>query len=204
MQSKPKRSLDDRIAAAFTVDTTSADVAELIGQAECAASAAGEVAQLARTQALDPALSAERVAKARRDMDEAAFRRDRMQMAVTKLGERLTELRAQEEEQRRWQVYDKVRVERDKLVDELKEMYPVFATRLADLTARIDANDREIETINTRARPEGSEWLAGAEVVARNIEGFNVNTANIPRITRDLRLPAFEYNQLDPYVWPRP
>lgn len=202
IQNKPKRSLDDRIAAAFSLGTTSGDVVELISQAEAAASAAGEVAQLARTQALDPALSTERVAIARREMEDAAFRRDRMQMAVTKLGERLGELRAQEEDQRRWLAYEKAKTERDKLATELKEVYPGFAARVADLAARIDANDRDIEGINTRARPNGSEWLRGAELVARDLRGFNDGTANVPRIIGELRLPAFEYNRHDPYTWP--
>ncbi len=202
IQTKPKRSLDDRIAAAFSLGAKSGEVVELIGQAEAAASAAGEVAQLARTQALDPALSAERVAIARHEMEDAAFRRDRMQVAVTKLSERLRELKAQEEDQRRWQAYEKTKVERDKLVAELKEVYPAFVGRLADLAARVDANDREVERINNRARPDGADWLAGAEMVARGIKGFNVSTSDVPRITKALRLPSFEYRANDAYAWP--
>ena len=41
-------------------------------------------------------------------MEDAAFRRDRLQTAVTRLRERL-------EDQRRQLVYDRVKVERDKL-----------------------------------------------------------------------------------------
>lgn len=68
----------------------------------------------------------------------------------------------------------------------MKELYPTLAARLADLAARIDANDRETERINTRARPVGAEWLAGAERIARGLKGFNDGTADVPRITRDL------------------
>ena len=75
---------------------------------------------------------------------------------------------------------------------ELKEVYPALSARLADVVARIDANDREIEKVNTWARPDGAEGLAGAEMVARGIKGFNYGLTNIPRITRDLRLPSFE------------
>jgi hypothetical protein len=90
--------IDDRIAAAFADGAKSEDVACLIGEVEAAAIAAGEAADRARSRALDPALSAPDVASARREMDDAAFRRDRMQVAVTKLGVRLSELRAREEE----------------------------------------------------------------------------------------------------------
>ena len=86
--------------------------------------------------------------------------------------------------------------------NELKEVYPGFAARVANLAARIDANDRDIERINTRARPNGSAWLRGAELVARDLRGFNDGTANVPRIIAELRLPAFEYNRHDPYTWP--
>jgi hypothetical protein len=77
------------------------------------------------------------------------------------------------------------------------------ATRLADLVPRIEANDREIRNINTRARPNGAAWLAEVELVARGLKGFTDGTANVPRITEELRLPRFEYNRHDPYTWPR-
>ncbi len=82
-------------------------------------------------------------------------------------------------------------------------MYPALADRVADLVARVDANDREIVRINTRAMPDGSERLAGAELIARGLKGFNAGPTTIPRITTDLQLPGFEYKPLDPYTWPR-
>src|SRR5450756_124109 len=68
----------------------------IIQEAEAAAIATGEAAERARTRALDPTLLAADVATARHEMDSAAFRRDRLQAAVTKLGVRLRELRAEE------------------------------------------------------------------------------------------------------------
>ena len=198
-----KMSLDERVAAAFAAGSNSDDVTALIGEVEAAAVSAGEAAQRARERALDPALSPADVAAARCQMDDAAFRRDRMQTAVTKLGERLRELKAQEEDQRRWQAYERAKAERDQLAAELREVYPPFAARVADLMARVDANDREVERCNTQARPSGAAWLAGAEMVARGLRGFSDGPSNIPRIVRDLRLPGFEYNRHDPYAWPR-
>lgn len=195
--------LDDRIAAAFADGAKSDGVASLIGEVEAAAIAAGETADRARSRALDPALSAPDVATARRVMDDAAFRRDRMQVAVTKLGVRLSELRAQEEDHRRRLAYERARAERDKLAAELKDVYPALAARVADLVARVDANDREIVRINTRAMPDGSERLAGAELIARGLRGFNAGPNTIPRITTDLQLPGFEYNRDGLYMWPR-
>jgi hypothetical protein len=196
-------SLDERIKSAFLEGAKSEEVAPLIAEAEVAAIHAGEAADSARERALDPSISAQDVAAARRQMEDAAFRRDRMGSAAIKLRQRLTELRDQEEDHRRHMAYDKAKAERDMLAIELKEFYPTIAPQLANLVARIDANDREIERINTRARPKGAVDIASAEAVARQLRNFVDGTASIPRITTRLRLPAFEYDRLAPYSWPR-
>ena len=103
----------ERIAAAFADGATSTEVAERIKEAEAMSVASEEAAEQARTRALDPALSPAEVAEARRQMEDAAFRRDRMQVAVQKLGERLKERQWREENQRRQTAYDKVKAERD-------------------------------------------------------------------------------------------
>ena len=136
-------------------------------------------------------------------MEDAAFRRDRLRMAVTKLRDRLQQLKAQEDNERRWQAYEKAKAERDKLVSELKDVYPAYAARLADLAARIKANDREVDRINLRAVPEGAEWLRSVELVARDLKGWNDGTATVPHLVRDLRLPAFEYGRHVLNVWSR-
>jgi hypothetical protein len=196
-------SLDDRIARAFTTGTKADAVALLVTEAEAATVCAGEAAQKARQRALDPKLCAPDVAIARHEMEDAAFRRDRMQAAVTRLKERLNELMAQEEDQLRWVAYERVKTERDKLAAELREIYPPFASRIVDLMARIEANDFEIKSINTRAKPNRAANLLGAEAVARGLQGYIDGTANIPRVSSQLQLPAFEYKRGAPYSWPR-
>jgi hypothetical protein len=161
-----------------------------------------DTAERSRKYALDPVLSVNDVADARRQMEDAAFRCHRLQAAVTRLRERLEQLKAQEEDQRRQLVYDRVKAERDKLAAELAEIYPPFAHKLAELLPWIAANDREIEYINAHARPSGAERLLVAELVARGMEGFVKNSMQTPRITEELRLPAFEYSAHDRYAWP--
>jgi hypothetical protein len=193
--------LDERIAAAFTDGTQSTQVADLIAEAEGAASSAAEASETARARALDPALSAADVASARRESEDAIFRRDRLHEAVRRLGERLLEVRRQEEQARRRAAYDAASVERDALAAELATVYPAVSEQLADLVARIAANDAVIERIN-RKLPDGEKWLAGTELIARGLHGFNDGTATIPRITQMMRLPAFKYSGLEPYSWP--
>src|SRR5262249_14247726 len=109
----PEASLDERIAAAFGDAAKSADVAALIKQTEAASPSSNDAAERARKRALDPILSANDLAEARRQMEDAAFQRDRLQTAVTRLRERLGEVKAQEEDQRRQLAYDKARAMRD-------------------------------------------------------------------------------------------
>src|SRR5262245_50792434 len=97
----PEATLDERIAAAFGDAAKSADVAALIKQTEAASLSNNDAAERARKRALDPILSANDLAEARRQMEDAAFQRDRLQTAVTRLRERLGEVKAQEEDQRR-------------------------------------------------------------------------------------------------------
>jgi hypothetical protein len=200
--STPALDLDERIAAAFADCAKSGDVADLIAEAEASAVSSAEAADRARTRALDPALSATEVAAARRSMEDGAFARDRMQEAVVRLGERLRDVRRQEEQARRRTAYDAALAERDVLAAELATLYPDVAEQLADLVARIAANDAVIERINLKSLPDGAKWLDGTELLARGLRGFNDGTATIPRITQHMRLPAFKYSGLEPYSWP--
>jgi hypothetical protein len=195
--------LDERIAAAFGPGTNSGAVADLIAEAEAAALSSGDWAEAARTRALDPALSPADVIAARHDMEDAAFRRDRMQEAVRRLGERLREVRRQEEQARRRVAYDAALAERDALATEFAAVYPALAEQLADIVGRIAANDALLERVN-RKRPDGEGGLVGAEQLARGLSGYSIGVSNVPRITAQLRLPAFRYSGTDPYAWPRP
>jgi hypothetical protein len=51
----------------------------------------------------------------------SGFRRERLQTAVSRLKDRLKEVRAQEENQRRWIAYEKVKAERDKLAADYRK-----------------------------------------------------------------------------------
>ena len=203
MSQGKKLSLEDRIAAAFLPGIRSHEVSALMREVEAASLAVGEAADRAKERALEPTLSSANVASARAEMEDAAFKRDRMRTALARLDERLQELEAQEEQERRWEVYKKATAERDALAAELKDVYPAFEARIADLLARIEASDREITRINGRAKPDGASPILGAEELARGLGGYSVGVSNIPRITRDLRLPAFQYRPLGEYAWPR-
>jgi hypothetical protein len=139
------------------------------------------------------------VSDARRQAEDAAFRRERLEAAVTRLRERLQQARAGEEDQRRWAAYEVAKATRDELAAELADIYPAFAERLAELLPRIVQSDREVESINARALPVGADRLLVAELVARGLPGFVQNAVETPRITGSLRLPAFHRSVHEPY-----
>jgi hypothetical protein len=195
--------LDARVAVAFRAAVKSSDVSALIVETEAAACAAGKAAERARERAFDPVLTADAVAEARRQMEDAAFRRERLQTAVSRLRERLKEVKAQEEDQRRWIAYEKAKAERDKLAAELKASYPTIEDQLGELIAKIATNDREIEYVNSQVLPTGAERLRSAELVARGLEACRIHQTDVVRITVELCLPAFKHDPHKPYAWPR-
>ena len=195
--------LEKRIAAAFTEGATSTDVVILIGEAEAVATSSAGAADQARKRALDPALSADDVAAARRDMEDSSFVRDRLQEAVRRLGDLLCKVKADEEQARRRLAYNAALVERDQLANELGLTYPALAAQLAKLAARIAANDALLDCLNRKSLPNGVPRLDSAELVARGLRGFVDGNDHVPRIATALRLPAFEYSGREPFAWPR-
>ena len=136
---------------------------------------------------------------------EAAARAagDAAEQAVSRLRERLTQVQAAEEDDRRRAAYEEARAERDELAAELARVYPPLAAQLADLLGRLRTSDDRIEYINTHALPRGCGPLLVAELVARELDSFVRELVHIPRIVRRVQLPAFEYDIHAPYAWPR-
>ena len=192
--------LDARIAAAFANGAKSNDVATLIKDTERAAASASDMAEQARNHALDPTLSGFELTDARKCMDDAAFKRDRLQAALGKLRERLAELKDQEENARRQVAYDKAKAVRDELAEELADLYPAFAQKLAELLARVAINDAEVDSINNHALPRGADRLLVAELKARGLPGWVMNSVAEPRITDQLYLPPWQPRSN--YLWP--
>src|SRR4029450_6965597 len=101
------------------------------------------------------------------------------------------QVRAAEEDAGCRAAYEKAKAERIQLAAELAELYPAFTDKLANLLARIDDTDREIEYVNGRLPSDASPLLV-AELVARGLEGFAQDGLSTSRITGQGRVPAFE------------
>ena len=144
--------LEEKIAAALALaDATSSIIAELIAETEAAVAAADKSAEAEREKALDPLASPD-AAKARATMEDAAFSRDRLKTLLPRLQARYHEVQAQEYLTLWRSDYEKLKVKRDGLAEELRTIYPEFETKITDLFTRIAANDAELSHLH-QARP---------------------------------------------------
>jgi hypothetical protein len=117
----PDPELDGRIAEALSSDDAkSSDAACLLAEVKEAVSAAEVAAETAKKHALDPLLSGDDLKIARREMEDAAFTRDRLHEAGTKLAERIEALKSVEADSRMWAEHERVLAERDKLAEEME------------------------------------------------------------------------------------
>jgi hypothetical protein len=139
--------LDARIVAAFVEDAKSVDVSRLLPEVGAAANAADAAAGEARARALDPLLSRDEVKLARREMEDAAFTRDRLHEAGTKLAERVEALKALEADRRLQAEHERVSAERDRLAEEMERMAEPIV-KIAHTVSRIAICDREIGRLN--------------------------------------------------------
>ena len=147
--------MDKRIGAAFASSAKSDDVKLLLPDVEAAANAADAEAGEARARALDPLLSRADVKVARRQMEDAAFTRDRLREAGTKLVERVEALKSLEAERRSSAEHDRLIAERDRLAKEMEGMADALA-RVARILSQISIVDHEIRSLNIKARGQVS------------------------------------------------
>jgi hypothetical protein len=147
LTTKPAEELDGRIAAVFSDDAKSGDAARLLAEVKEATSAAELAAETARKHALDPLLSGDDLKLARREMDDVAFKRDRLQEAGTKLTERVEALKALEADRRLQAEHERIEAERDRLAEEMERMAGPIV-KIARTVGRIAVCDREIGRLN--------------------------------------------------------
>ena len=112
--------LEKQIATALIADTTSADLAALIAEAETAINQADATANAERTKALDPVLSPDAKA-ARETMAAAEFDRDRLHTLLPRLQQRLQQVQAAEYAARWDADFEQVERRRDELAQEYAE-----------------------------------------------------------------------------------
>jgi hypothetical protein len=195
VESTTSTALEKRVATALTSKSVApADLATLLREVDVAIS----VTQREQKKTLDP-LASPNAVDARKAMEYAAFLRDRLLTLRPRLEHRLQQVKAAEY-LTHWRAdYAALKVKRDELAVELSELYPPFATKIADLFRRMRDFDAELSRLH-QARPAGIPLhLLGPELVARGLEQF---TRNERSLIGEVQLPAFDPRQ--PWVWPPP
>jgi hypothetical protein len=187
--------LEKRIAAALSSDTASTVLSGLIAETEAAITRAAEAE---RAKALDPIVSPD-AAMAHAAMTDAAFMRERLRTVLRRLNQRYEEVVAQEYLARWREDYEALKIKRDELAAEFREIYPTCVSKIIDVLKRIAASEVELSHLH-QARPSGvSLHLLGAELVARGLDNF---TRDDPSIANELKLPDFEHSVR--MAWPPP
>ena len=179
---KQPPTLEERIDVALQPDAavTSADLAALIDEVEA------DIAKADQGWAVDQKLSVDPKAARQAKLD-ATLAANRLRPLVPKLQARYQEVHYQEqttawlaEREAAWLAeHDALKQERDALAEELPEVYPDAARKIADLFVRIAANDKALAELH-RARPAGVEqYLLSAELHARGLDSFSHNTPSL-------------------------
>jgi hypothetical protein len=169
------RSLEHRIASVLSSNTASAaDLVALIKETETV------IADAEAEHAVDPRTT-------RPAITDTMFVANRLGPLLQKLQARYQEVHEQDESEKwlaereaNWLAeYDALKVLRDSLVEELRDVYPEPTRRMADLFVRIAANNKALDELN-RTRPEGvHRHLLSVELAARGLDGFSVNTPSL-------------------------
>lgn len=188
--------LEDRIADAFGAELTSSQLSVLLAEVAKADEQAEADAERANEIALDPATRPEAVASARRDAEDANFRRLRMERATSRLTEMRAEAAKREQEKRRMDERSAAVAERDQIVKDLAE-YEEHASKIAALMERLKASNDRLEKLG--------EWIDRAEPIARGAgqEILIRPDSRLPVLVADVRLPKFRRDDtVHGYLWP--
>jgi hypothetical protein len=192
--------LEECIAAALSDEIASSDLVGLIAETEEAITSAEAAPEHERVKALDPIASPDPV-KARAEMENVAFGRDRLRTVQPRLQKLLKHVEA-EEYAAKWEAeYEKVKVIRDELAAEMREVYPAAVSQLTDLFQRMARCDRECSRVDGSAPIGEHRRLRRVELAARGVEGLLQPDVYIAEM---LRLPFFWRDSGPIYAWPLP
>jgi hypothetical protein len=191
-----KPDLETRVADAFGADLSSKQLSDLLLELAQADEEARASAERANETALDPATRPESVAKARKDMEDAQFRRLRMERATSKLTEVREQALDQERSAARAAEQAAATAERDQLVKDLEE-YEELAGKISELLRRLQANNGRLERVGM--------WIDRAEPLARHAEQSILirHDEALPALLTGVRLPKFRREGNRGYLWPQ-
>lgn len=187
--------IEQRIVAALANENAGSDaLTELIRETEQAAQTFEQTANQERAKALD--LSSDPKAAHERVVD-AEISRDRLNTALPKLRDKLTEALAKEANDRWWSNHKRVKEKLDEAVT-LFKTYGEHAEAISNLFALAANVDKEISDLNGSAPDGVNHRLRPVELEARNLDRFDRDNPSLSS-TVELRSWANSGRKL----WPR-
>jgi hypothetical protein len=170
--------LEERVDVALRPDAAvrAVDLSALIEETKAHIAKADQLRTVDQTSSLDPRA-------ARQLTIDAILAADRLRSLLPKLQARHEQVHEQEEaawlaeQDAKWLTkYDALKHERDALAEELREVYPDAASKIANLFGRIAINDETLAKLNQACPPGVEKYLRSAEAHARGPERFNQNS----------------------------
>jgi hypothetical protein len=195
METEMSKTLDDRIADACTNEMSSEALKSLLEEVSQVDAKAKAESEAASKIAFDPAVRPAKVEEARKAMDDANFRAQRMSAATERLTERMEDARAREKAALLKKKQDDAIAERDQLVSDL-QAYDKLAAQIGELLDRLAANNSKlIEAFGLTGE------FQSAEITARGMTAELVTRPGIdnPTLIHGVRLPNFRGPG---YRWP--
>jgi len=165
--------LTDRISDALRNATAADDVERLLPEARLAATAANDEIAAARADSMSPLATTAVVAKARQTVADASFAKERLEVAISALVERVEHLRERDRQDAAAAERAAAMLERDELADVITAEAPDLIRRFAALVRDIEASDKRLhaiglvhESAEAKARRYGGngQWTGGAGV----------------------------------------
>jgi hypothetical protein len=173
--------LEKRIAAALSANVASDDLEALLAELNDAIEQTAIAAKAERAKSLDLATTPAEAATAAQRVTLMDLQRERFQLALPKITERLREI-CQREYAERWQVdRDKVAAQRNASAEQFERLPDLFAQIIA-IFNDAEAVNREISRVNGNA-PDGVPRLAQVENFARDLPAFTRTMPSLAEVT---------------------
>jgi hypothetical protein len=189
--------LEHRISSAIgNGSASSGDLVELIETAQRAAEAAATDATTARDKAtLDLGTD---VGAASATIAAAELRERRLQAALPRLRNKLTEV-LEAERHARWRAdFERTEKRRDAAATKFAKACPELLAGLVELLRETATVDTACQRVNSLAG-SGEPHLLGVELTARHLDAFS---SVLPSISATVRLPDFQHSAT--MMWPPP
>lgn len=184
---EPAITLRQRIVDALTKPTTSAELRSCIAHTQADLARVERERERAEAKAVDPLSTEEEASEGKREYEGLRFDAERLAASVARLGARLSEISANEDQAVRQRQYDAAVVLRDEASEKLRTLYPQAVALITDALTTLAEAEAVVRAANQN-KPDGAESIMAAETKAN--DGVFANGLNdVWPIAEQIQLP---------------